>query len=267
MPLPISVVVITYNEEDNIGRCLESVAGWVDEIVVVDSFSTDRTVEIAESYHARVIRHEFQGYMQQKNVALDAARNDWVLSLDADETVSPELADAIRRRWPAEKETFNGFVMNRRSQFLGYWMTRCGWYPDRKLRLFRRSAARWEGGNPHERVALDGETAHLDGDIHHFTYRNMDDWLRRMDHYAAMAAREQLETKPAVTLIDIAGRPAWKFFRCYVLKRGILAGMHGLVLSVGAAFYVFLKYARLWELQERRSVQKTEHAHSRRDAA
>lgn len=247
-PLDISVVIITHNEEKNIRRCLENL-GWAQEIVVVDSNSTDRTVEIAREYTDKIFLHPFEGYVRQKNYALDQATSDWVLSVDADEVVTTELLDRIRRIWPAERERYDGFTVNRRSQYLGKWIGRCGWYPDRKLRLFRRQKGRWTGENLHERVQLEGRVKNLNADLLHYTYDDLADNIERIQRYSTIFAEAQHKRGRRATILDLAIRPAARFFKAYILKRGFLDGRHGLILSTTAAFYVFLKYAKLWELQ------------------
>jgi len=247
--LDISAVVITYNEERNIRRCLESLS-WAREIVVVDSDSTDATVEIAREYTDRVLSHPFEGYVGQKNFALDQASGEWVLSVDADEVVTPELLARIREVWPAQREHYNGFTVNRLSRFSGRWMRHCGWYPDRKLRLFRRSRGRWEGDDLHEKVCLDGPVMDLGADLLHYTYENLSENIRKIQSYSTIFARAQHERGRRASLWDLLARPPAKFLKSYLLKRGFLDGRHGLILSMTATFYVFLKYAKLWELQK-----------------
>lgn len=254
-PIDISVVIITYNEEKNIRRCLEHIQ-WAQEILVVDANSTDRTVEIAREYTDKIFLHSFEGYVGQKNYALDLATSDWVLSVDADEVVTQELLDRIRRIWPREKERYDGFTVNRRSQYLGKWIGRCGWYPDRKLRLFRRQKGRWTGDDLHEKVHLEGKVKDLNADLLHYTYDNLADNIERIQRYSTIFAEAQFGKGRRATVLDLAVRPAARFFKAYILKRGFLDGRHGLILSTTAAFYVFLKYAKLWELQRMRGEVK-----------
>jgi len=245
--LDISVVIITYNEEKNIRRCLEHVK-WAREIVVVDSHSTDKTVEIAREYTDKIFLHPFEEYVDQKNYALDLATSDWVLSVDADEVVTPELLNRIREVWSREKEIYDGFTGNRRSQFCGKWIDHCGWYPDRKLRLFRRQRGRWTGDDLHEKVRLEGKIKDLNADLLHYTYDNLADNIDRIQRYSTIFAEAQFKRGRRATVLDLTIRPAARFFKAYVLKRGFRDGRHGLILCVSAAFYVFLKYAKLWEL-------------------
>jgi glycosyltransferase involved in cell wall biosynthesis len=247
--LDISAVIITYNEEKNIRRCLESLP-WAAEIVVVDSESTDATVQIAREFTDRVISHPFEGYVRQKNFALDQSSHEWVLSVDADEVVTPELLDRIRKVWPVERERYHGFTVNRLSRFSGKWMRHCGWYPDRKLRLFRRSKGRWEGEGLHEKVHLDGPVMDLKADLWHYTYENLSENMRKIQNYSTIFAEAQYARGRRASLGELLARPVAAFFKSYLLKMGFLDGRHGLILSTTAAFYVFLKYAKLWELQK-----------------
>jgi len=247
--LDISAVIITYNEEKNIRRCLESLT-WAREIVVIDSGSADATVRIAREYTDRVISHPFEGYVRQKNFALDQTALDWVLSVDADEVVTPELLARIRAVWPDQRERYDGFTVNRLSRFSGKWIRHCGWYPDRKLRLFRRSKGRWTGEELHEKVRLDGQVMVLDADLLHYTYENLFENIGKIQSYSTIFARAQHERGRRASLWDLLTRPPAKFLKSYLLRRGFLDGRHGLILSLTAAFYVFLKYAKLWELQK-----------------
>jgi glycosyltransferase involved in cell wall biosynthesis len=249
--LDISAVVIVYNEEKNIRRCLEAL-GWAREIVVVDSGSTDRTVEIAREFTDRVIIHEFEGYVRQKNYALDQAAGEWVLAVDADEVVTPGLLGGIRHVWSQEKDRYDGFTVNRQSRFCGKWIRHCGWYPDRKLRLFRRRKGRWEGEDPHDRVRVEGKVRDLDLDLLHYTYDDLTEYIEQMQKFSTVAAQAKFDNGRRANLFDVTLRPAAKFLKAYLLKQGFRDGRHGLILCVGAAFSVFLKYAKLWELQRSR---------------
>lgn len=253
--LDISVVIITYNEEKNIRRCLEHV-GWAREIIVVDSHSTDKTVEIAQEYTDKVLLHPFEGYVKQKNYALDRATLDWVFSVDADEVVTPELWERIREIWSQEKEAYDGFTVNRLSRFSGKWIRRCGWYPDKKLRLFRRGKGRWTGDDLHEKVRVEGEVRDLNENLLHYTYENLSDNLEKIQRYSTIFAQAQYKKERRASCIDLLVRPVAKFCKAYILKRGFLDGHHGFILSSIAAYYVFLKYAKLWELQRMRDEDR-----------
>lgn len=249
----LSVCVITRDEEDRIGDCLASVA-WADERIVVDSGSTDRTAAVAREHGARVIERPWPGYPAQKNFALGEAVSDWVLSLDADERVSPELADELRAFLAAPPAGVVAASVPRLTRYLGRWIRRGGWYPDRKVRLARRGAARWEGGDLHERLVPDGPTARLRGDLLHHTYRDVADHLRRIDRYSTEAARglHARGTGRAAAAAGLVLKPPAKFLAMYVLKGGFLEGMPGFIVAALGGYYVFLRYAKLWELHQRR---------------
>jgi glycosyltransferase involved in cell wall biosynthesis len=237
------------NEEDRIGDCLRA-ADFADEWIVVDSHSTDRTRDIARELGARVIERDWPGHVQQKNFALDAATHDWVLCVDADERISPELRESIITAL-ARDDLPDGFRVPRRNRYLGRWIRHGGWYPDRKLRLFRKSRGRWAGQNPHDRVHIQGPAEDLAGDLLHDSYRSLSDHLRTIDSFTTIAAREKLAVGDTATILDLTLRPWWKFVRMYVLKAGFLDGIPGFVIAVTGAYYVFQKYAKLWELQRR----------------
>ena len=243
---PLSVCVVAMNEEDNIAECLKS-ADFAQEWVVVDSHSSDATRDRAAAAGARVVVRDWPGHVEQKNFAVDQAANAWVLCLDADERVSPELRSSIlaaldRSDLPA------GFEMARRTWYLGRWIRRGGWYPDRKVRLFRRAAGRWGGVNPHDHVHVDGRVERLGGDLLHYSYRSISDHLRTIDLFTTIAAREKFAAGRRAGWIDLTLRPFGKFLRMYVVKLGLIEGRAGFVVAVMGAYYVFLKYAKLADL-------------------
>jgi len=247
----LSVCVIAGNEEDRIGDCLASVA-WADEIVVVDSRSADRTAEIARGRGARVIVRDWPGYVAQKNFALEQAMCDWVLCLDADERVSPRLAESVRGVLVENPAAVAGYRMARRTFYLGRWILHGGWYPDWKLRLVRRGRARWGGVDPHDRLDADGPVGTLPGDIEHHTYRDIADHLRTIDRFTTIGARELHARGRGGAAWRMAVHPPAKFLKMYLLKAGFLDGRPGFVVAVLGGYYVFLKYAKLWELGRRR---------------
>lgn len=262
---PLSVCIITLNEEAHIEACLRS-ADFADEWVVIDSHSTDRTRELAAAVGARVIEHDFAGHIEQKNVAIDAATHDWVLCLDADERVSPELRDAILARLGREPLP-DGFTMPRRNHYMGRAIRHGGWYPDTKLRLFRRSRGRWTGRNPHDRARVDGRVEHLAGDLLHWSYATLSDHLRTIDSFTSIAARERHARGERAGILDLTVRPWARFTKMYIVKRGFLDGLPGFVLAVMGAFYVFLRYAKMVALQVNGGgAENAEHVHSRRDS-
>jgi glycosyltransferase involved in cell wall biosynthesis len=243
----VSVCIITRNEEANLPDCLASVR-WAEEIVVVDSRSTDRTREIAAAAGARVIERDFPGHIEQKNFAVDQATHDWVLCLDADERLTPELTESIRAALEAPGDR-PGFEFARRTFHLGRWIRHGGWYPDLKTRLFRRDRGRWGGLNPHDHLVLQGRPARLRGDLLHYSYRDLAAHVRQVDFFTTIAAREKRARGERFRLHRMVLRPPWKFFQMFVLRAGFLDGPAGLVLAATGAYYVLLKYAKLRELE------------------
>jgi len=247
----LAACVITLNEEDRIGDCLDSVA-FADELLVVDSGSTDATVEIARRRGARVIVRDWPGYAAQKNFALEQVAADWVLSIDADERVTPELAAEIGELLAAPPEGIAGCSLPRRTWYLGRWIRHGGWYPDRKVRLVRRGRGRWDGGRIHERLVAEGGIRRLRGDLLHYTYRDIADHLRTIDRFTAEAAQALAARGRAGTLAGMLLHPPAKFVRTYLLKGGFLDGLPGFMVAVLGSYYVFLKYAKAWELRQAR---------------
>ncbi len=244
----LSVTVVAFNEEESLRDCLESVK-WADEIIVVDSFSTDRTVEIAREYTDKVIQREWPGIIQQKNFAMQQATCDWILNIDADERVSPELAAEIRTILERRTHAEVGYAMPRKTFYLGRWITHGGWYPGRKLRLVRRGCARHAGVNPHDHICADGPVGNLKGDLHHFTYKNLSDHLERINRYTTVGARELNAAGKGAAFLHMMVNPPARFLRMYFLRLGFLDGMPGFIVAVMAAYYVFLKYAKLREMR------------------
>jgi glycosyltransferase involved in cell wall biosynthesis len=239
----ISTAIIACNEERNIERCLKSVAPFSDEIVVVDSHSTDRTVAIARAMGARVISNDWHGYGKQRQFALDHARHEWIFSIDADEEVSRELCDEIR----ALDYSHDGYEVPRPVWYLNRWIKHGVWYPGHVLRLFRKDKARVSNDVIHESVLVSGRIARLRGDLLHYSYRNIEHHLDKMNEFTsisagAMRSRSQHASVPRIVLY-----PMFEFFKTYVVKRGFLDGLPGFEISVLHALYVFLKYAKLRE--------------------
>jgi glycosyltransferase involved in cell wall biosynthesis len=240
--------VVCFNEEKNIGACLDSLR-WCDEIVVVDSFSTDRTVEICRQYTERVVQRNWAGYRDQKAFAHSQATKDWVLLVDSDERVTPELRDEINRTLSSYAGAYAGFSVGRLVFYLGRWWRRGGWYPDYDVRLFRRDRATWGGTDPHEKILVDGKVRRLRHPLQHYSYRSIEDHIQRINHFTSISARELGKEGKRFHRSDALLRPAFRFFRSYVLKRGFLEGFAGFHVALTAAVYVFLKYAKLWELE------------------
>jgi glycosyltransferase involved in cell wall biosynthesis len=247
----ISVAIITKNEEANIRDCLECVR-WADEVVVVDNGSTDGTQQICQAFQARFYLEEWKGFSQQKNSAIEKTRNEWVLSLDADERVSPALQQEIKEVLERGPST-DGYFIARKNFFLGRWIKHCGWYPDYNLRLFRKSRGRFRERAVHERVEIEGKVGYLKHPLEHYTYRSLSDFFQRMDGYSTLAAREMRNEGKKYRFFDVFFRPPFTFLQMYILRAGFLEGYLGFLLSVLYSFYTFAKYSKLKELQEKQN--------------
>lgn len=243
----VSVTVIAKNEGADIGAALESVR-WADEIVVVDSGSTDDTVAIARQFTDRVVFHEWSGYAAQKNIAASLASHDWILSLDADERVTPALAAEIRQTL-AHTPPVAAFRIPRVTWHLGRWIRTTDWYPDHQTRLYDRTKAQWTGAYVHEAMRVDGALGTLTHDIQHYAYRNIADHLETIDRYTTLAAAHMRDQGRRAGWLQLVGHPPLAFARNYVAKGGLRDGAVGFVISAMNAYYVFLKFAKLWELQ------------------
>jgi glycosyltransferase involved in cell wall biosynthesis len=240
--MQISATIVTLNEERNIRRAIESL-GCADEVVVVDSGSADRTREIAAELGARVVEEPWRGYAGQKNFAAKSAAHDWILSIDADEALTPELASeiaALKKNEPAVA----AYTVPRKTQYLGRWIRHSGWYPDRKVRLYHRGRAAWFGEYVHESVRVNGAAGELRADLLHYTCSSIAEHLRTMDRYTSLAAQELLANGKVATTSKLFVDPAWTFVKSYVIQRGFLDGPQGLAIAWMAAFYTFLKYAK-----------------------
>ncbi len=243
----LSVVVITYNEERNIGRCLRSIQDVADEIVVVDSLSTDKTEEIARSYGARFIQHTFEGYIEQKNWATSQATYDHILFLDADEALSEELKNSIlevKKNWK-----YDGYTFNRLTNYCGHWIHYTSWYPSRKLRLFDRRKGKWGGINPHDEFIINENTKikHLKGDLLHFSYYSIDQQIKQINNFTNILAESYYKRCLLPNFYwHVLFHPLWRFFRDYFIKRGFLGGFYGFIISLNGAFEVYLKYLKLY---------------------
>ncbi|NIM91861.1 MAG: glycosyltransferase [Candidatus Aminicenantes bacterium] len=245
--MDISVVIITFNEEDRLEDALKSVAKLADEVIVVDRFSTDKTLDIAKKYTKQVFQREWTNFSDQKNFANDKASLAWILSLDADERVSPELLEEILRIKESEPECA-GFSIPRRVYYLGKWIRHSGWYPDRKIRLFRKEEARWEGEYIHEKLVIEGKIERLKGSIHHFTYRNIADHLERINNFSKLGAQKLYIQKKKARWFHLIFLPFFRFIRSFFFRLGFLDGFVGLVISVLNGYAVFIRYAKLREI-------------------
>ena len=245
----LSVTVITHNEANDLASALATVA-WADEIVVVDGQSTDDTVAIARRHTDRVVVREWPGYIEQKNYAASIASHDWILSLDADERVTPELAAEIRGVMAAEPSA-EAFRIPRVTWHLGRWVRSTDWYPDYQDRLYDRRRARWTGRYVHEALTTDGSSGQLNGELQHYAYRDIADHLETIDRYTTLAARQMHEDGRRAGFVQLAGHPPLAFLRNYIARGGIRDGVPGFIISSMNAYYVFLKFAKLRELQRR----------------
>ena len=244
----ITCGVITFNEERNIRACLES-AKWMDDIVVVDSFSRDRTVDIAREYTTHVYQRPWNGYGEQKNAVIDRVGTEWVFIMDADERVTPELRKVIEqvlaRPAPGGPSAYH---IPRRNVFYGKWIRRAGCYPDYQLRLFRRGVGRMDQAEPHPKFVCTGTVGYLAEPFDHFTERSVLDHFRKINSLTTLAARERGRTKTRVFWWDVALRPLVTFWKYYLARQGFREGLHGLVFCVFATMYTFVKYAKLWDM-------------------
>lgn len=246
----ISVVIITFNEARNIARCLDSVRDIADDIVVVDSFSTDQTKEICKLKGVRFIEHAFAGHIEQKNWAISQAKYPFVLSLDADEALDATLRESIREA--KKNPLFDGYYINRLTNYCGKWIKHCGWYPDKKLRLWNSNKGKWDGTNPHDRFVMDktAKTGFLKGDILHYSYYTLNDHLKQINYFSDINALEAFKKGKKAGILKIIFSPIIKFKRDYFLKLGFLDGYHGFIISAVSAFASFMKYAKLRELHK-----------------
>lgn len=243
----VSVTIITLNEAEHIGAAIDS-AAWADELVVVDCGSTDGTPDIARARGANVLVRDWSGYVDQKNYAAGRASHDWIFSLDADERIPPALAAEIQGLLSSEPP-LRGYRVSRVAFHLGRWIRTTDFYPDFQTRLYDRRAARWRGSYVHESVAVDGATGRLRHDLEHYSFRDLRDHLDRVNHYTTLAARQMHEAGRRAGPIDLVVHPPAAFLRNFVLRRGMLDGTAGFIISFVNAYSVFLKFAKLWELQ------------------
>ena len=247
--IKLSGVIITYNEERNIEKCIQSLLPVVEEIVVVDSFSTDNTKSICEKYKVTFIEQEFLGYIEQKNFALAQASNNHIVSLDGDEFLSKTLQKSIinlKSNWK-----FNGYYSNRFNNFCGQWIKHSDWYPNKKLRVFDKRKAKWKGINPHDNVVLNNSNdkfGYLKGDILHLTYQTYSEFNLKTEHFSSISAKAYFDMKKTAPIWKIIINPSWAFFKAYFLKLGFLDGVNGFIISVQTANITFLKYTKLREL-------------------
>lgn len=249
---PLSVAIITLNEEKNIFRCLDSVKGIADEILIVDSFSTDQTKTIALQFGAKFIEHAFEGYIQQKNWALQQTSNEYVLLLDADEALSEELKNSILK----EKEKnfpSDAYRMNRCTNYCGKFIRHGLWYPDRKIRLIKKQTGKWGGVNPHDKIELQPgtEVKHLAGDILHYSYNSIDEHVAQNNKFSSISAEALFQRGKNTSWFKIIVNPAWAFINGYLFRLGFLDGFYGFVVAKNVAHLTFLKHSKLFQKQRK----------------
>jgi glycosyltransferase involved in cell wall biosynthesis len=243
----LSACIICYNEAQNIRRCLKSLK-WVDEIIVVDAASEDDTVKIASTYTSSIYERPWSGYVDQKNFALSKAQGHWVLSVDADEAVSPWLREEILAEIERPRVK-DGYRIPRRSYYQGRWINHSGFYPDKQLRLFKRTRGQWIGGRVHERVAVNGEVGELKNDLFHYPYQGViSGQLRTVNAFSELLAADMYEKGARFHPLLLFVRPFFKFLEVYLLKRGVLDGLPGLIIAVTSAYAMFVRYVKLREM-------------------
>ncbi|MTI59136.1 MAG: glycosyltransferase family 2 protein [Firmicutes bacterium] len=241
----IAALIITYNEEENIEDCLESIK-WVDEIVVIDSYSEDNTVEICRKYTEKVFPRKFDDFASQRNCGLEKIESDWVLVVDADERVTGELKDEIKNVL-FSNDTVQAYKIPRKNYFLGKWIKHCGWYPDYTLRVFMNKKNQFEG-MVHEKVTVNGEVQKMKNNLIHYTYYNISQFIQKTDKYTTLDAIDMYRKGRKFKLGSILINPIWRFIRMFIIKRGYKDGIRGFILSMLYLFYAFLKYIKLFEI-------------------
>lgn len=251
----ISVCITACDEEANIRRCLNSVK-WADEIVVVDSFSKDQTVAICREFTDRIYAHQWRGYIGQKNLIKDLAAGPWILFIDADEEVSPRLREDILREFESGHNAgCDGYDFPRMVYYMGRWIRHGEWYPDYKMRLFRKEKGTCAGEEPHDRTTVPGPVFRLSGHLYHYTYDSLSDQIKTLNDFSGITAQTMHKHGKHFHWYDLLSRPPLRFLKCYLLKCGFLDGMLGWVIAITSAYGVFLKYAKLYEIERMRTHQ------------
>jgi glycosyltransferase involved in cell wall biosynthesis len=248
--MKISVAIITFNEENNIERCLKSVALLADEIIVVDSLSSDRTVDIAKANGATIVSQNFLGYIEQKNFAIDQCSNDWVLSLDADECLSAELLENLQKI-KANPPVADAFRMARMTSYCGQWIKHGGWYPDKKVRLINKHKARWGGINPHDELIVKGLVKEVKGDILHYSYYSIEGHQQQAEKFSSITAEHLFQLGKKTSLFRIYVKPVVRFLRDFLFKRGFMDGKNGFIIARISAHAVYLREKKLKALHEK----------------
>jgi len=250
----ISFVMVTFNEERNIEECLES-AKWGDEIIVVDSFSTDRTVEICKKYTGRVYQRSWPGFGKQKNFSIEQAAMDWTFVLDADERIPEELRGEIEGILAAKETVYSAYRLARKNYFYGHWLRWGGQYPDWQTRLFRKGAGLYDNTEPHEGFIFKGKLGTLKNPLIHYSERKISDHFPKLNNYSSLAAAQRVQTCKKVHGYDLFFRPLINFFQVYFRKQGFRDGIPGFIQAVFKSLYTFVKYAKVWEIHQRKAVK------------
>ena len=250
----ISAILITHNEEEKIEQALKSLQSVSDEIIVVDSHSTDSTIEICHRYTDHVIEKSWEGYRAQKQFATEQATHDWILSLDADEMLSAELKREILE-WKNQASKFQSYRIARKTFFMGRWISHTTWYPDWQLRLFARSSGRWTGGRVHESFQTSEAPGRLKGQLYHYTYSSFSEYLHQLEHFSTLAAQDYLDSGKKVYWTHIGFYPPGIFLKNYLVSFGFLDGLPGLFVSLLAACSTLFKYLKAWEIQSKKNIQ------------
>jgi glycosyltransferase involved in cell wall biosynthesis len=245
--VPVSVYVLTYNNRRTLERCLKSLR-WADELIVVDSFSDDGSFELAKGFTDRVYRKQWGGHREQYQYAANLTENDWIMFVDADEEVPSELVDEIREELDQNRGEWDGYICHRRTFYLGRWIKYGGWYPDYEIRLYHRDRGKWVG-DLHAKLAVEGRVKHLNHYYLHYTYRDISDQIQTIDSYSRTAAEDMMHSGEKSSLFKLLLRPPFRFLKEYLFKAGFMDGLPGLIIAVSTVFYVFIKYAKLWELE------------------
>lgn len=251
--IKISAVIITYNEERHLEKCLNSLAGIADEVVVVDSFSTDKTESICKKFNVNFIQQKFLGYIEQKNFVISKAKHDYIISLDGDEALSNKLKASIlklKQNWE-----YDGYYSARLNNYCGQWIKYSDWYPNRKLRVFKKNSGSWQGINPHDNFKLNNpkNKGMLTGDILHWVHSTYEEHSLKVENFSTIAAMAFYKKGKKSSVWKIIFRPAWAFFKAYFLRLGFLDGLNGFIICVQTYKVVFLKYIKLYQLQKSKS--------------
>jgi glycosyltransferase involved in cell wall biosynthesis len=244
--VPISVYVLTTDNRRTIERCMKSLS-WAEELVVVDSYSQDGTFEICKKYTDKVFRKKWTGHRDQYQYAADLTTRDWIMFVDADEEIPLDLVEEIRMELDGRAKDFDGYFVYRRTYYLGRWIRYGGWYPDGEIRLYRREKGRWEGGL-HAKLGVSGKVGVLKNQYHHYTYGNISDQIQTIDKYSKIAADDLYQSGKKFSLFKLLFHPPFRFLKEYLFKSGFRDGLPGFIIIVSTMFYVFIKYAKLWEL-------------------